>query len=107
MARPTVNNEPLNEYLTPFLATMAFPTIFPDGKGDATNTSLYQDVPLGEKNQTSFEIWRKKDGGWFYRFASHHRFAYLALNMMERKRMLQQKGILLKQNPGEAHLTTE
>ena len=28
---PTVSNEPLNEYQTPFLATMAFPTLFPDG----------------------------------------------------------------------------
>lgn len=34
---PTASNEPLNEYQTPFLATMAFPTLFPDGKGDPTN----------------------------------------------------------------------
>ena len=27
--------------------------------------------------------------------------------MIERKRILQQTGIFLKQNPGEAHLTTE
>lgn len=30
-----------------------------------------------------------------------------ALNMIQRKRILQQTGIFLKQNPGQAHLTTE
>ena len=29
---PSIGNEPLNEFTTPFLATMAFPTLFPDGK---------------------------------------------------------------------------
>ena len=28
---PTVTDEPLNEYQTPFLATMTFPSLFPDG----------------------------------------------------------------------------
>lgn len=46
---PTVGSEPLNEYVTPYLATMAFPTLFPDGKGDPTNPSLRRDIPLGEK----------------------------------------------------------
>ena len=27
---PKVDTDPLNEYNTPFLATMAFPTLFPD-----------------------------------------------------------------------------
>ena len=58
MPWPTVDNEPLNEYLTPFLATLAFPTLFPDGKGDPTNPSLHRDVPLAERG-TSFKIWRK------------------------------------------------
>lgn len=29
---PTLGNSPLNEYVTPYLATMAFPTLFPDVK---------------------------------------------------------------------------
>ena len=33
---PTIENQPLNEYTTPYLATMAFPTLFPDAKGDPT-----------------------------------------------------------------------
>ena len=33
---PSIQNKLFNEY-TPYLATMAFPTLFPDGKGDPTN----------------------------------------------------------------------
>ena len=37
---PSVGDESLNEYSTPFLAIMAFPCSFPDGKGDPTNPAL-------------------------------------------------------------------
>ena len=104
---PTVDNEPINEYRTPFLATLAFPALFPDGRGDPTNPSLHHDVPLAERIKHLLKYAEKKDGKWFYRFATHPRFAYWALNMIQRKRILQQTGIFLKQNPGEAHLTTE
>jgi len=104
---PTVDNEPINEYVTPFLATMAFPTLFPDGRGDPTNPSLYKDVPLAERIKHLLKFGEKNDSKWIYRFASHPRFAYWAFNMIQRKRILQQTGIFLKQNPGEAHLTTE
>jgi len=107
MSWPTVDSEPINEYTTPFLATMSFPTLFPDGKGDPTNPSLYRDIQLGDKIKHLLKYAEKKDGRWNYRFASHPRFAYCAFNMIERKRILQQTGIFLKQNPGEAHLTTE
>ena len=107
MPWPTINNEPINEYLTPFLATLAFPTLFPDGKGDPTNPSLHRDIPLGERVKHLLKFGENKNGKWLYRFASHPRFAYWALNMIQRKRILQQTGIFLKQNPGEAHLTAE
>ena len=107
MPWPTVDNEPLNEYLTPFLATLAFPTLFPDGNGDPTNPSLHRDVPLAEIVKRLLRFGENIDGKWLYRFASHPRFAYWALNMIQRKRILQQTDIYLKQNPGEAHLTVE
>ena len=97
----------MNEYLTPFLATLAFPTLFPDGKGDPTNPSLHRDVPLAERVKHLLRFGENIDGKWLYRFASHPRFAYWALNMIKRKRILHQTGIFLKQNPGEAHLTVE
>ncbi|CAH3173109.1 unnamed protein product, partial [Porites lobata] len=100
---PTVGSEPLNEYVTPFLATMAFPTLFPDGKGDPTNPSLRRDIPLGERVKHLLKFGENKNDKWVYRFATHPRFGYWALNMIQRKRILQQTGMFLKQNPGEAH----
>ena len=60
------------------------------------------------KSQTPHQVWRKKIGTqWVYRFATHPRFAYWAFNMTQRKHIPQHTGIFLKQNPGEAHPTTE
>ena len=63
---PTVSNEPLNEYQTPFLATMAFPTctLFPDGKGDPTNQALLRDVPLHERIKHLLKFAETIDGKW-------------------------------------------
>ncbi len=49
MQWPSVENELLNEYQVSHLATMAFPTLFADGKGDPTNQGLLRDVPLDER----------------------------------------------------------
>lgn len=76
LTKPTVDNEPINEYLTPFLATLAFPTLFPDGKGDPTNPSLRRDIPLGERVKHLLKFGENKNGKWVYRFATHSRFAY-------------------------------
>ena len=107
MPWPTVENEPLNEYQISYLATMAFPTLFPDGKGDPTNSALLRDVPLQERIKHLLKFAEIIDGKWVYRFANHPRFSYWAFNMIQRKRILQQSGIFLKQNPGEAHLTID
>ena len=104
---PSVEDQPLNEFQIPHLATMAFPTLFADGKGDPTNQALLRDVPLSEKIKHLIKFAEKVDGKWVYCLASHPRFSYWAFNMIQRKRTLQQSGIFLKQNPGEAHLTIE
>ncbi len=107
MQWPSVENNPLNEYQVSHLATMAFPTLFPDGKGDPTNEGLLRDVPLQERIKHLLKFAEIIDGKWVYRFANHPRFSYWAFNMIQRKRILQQSGIFLKQNPGEAHLTID
>ena len=48
---PTLNNQPINEYQKPFLVTLAFPTLFPDDKGDPTDPSL-----LNEVNELSISL---------------------------------------------------
>jgi hypothetical protein len=107
MPWPSVENEPINEYQVSYLATMAFPTLFPDGKGDPTNQGLLRDVALHERIKHLLKFGEIIDGKWVYRFANHPRFSYWAFNMIQRKRILQQSGIFLKQNPGEAHLTID
>ena len=72
----SVHNQPINEYQTPFLATLAFPTLFPDDKGDPTNPSLLQEIPLGERVKHLIKFAEKIDGKWVYRFSSHPRFSY-------------------------------
>ena len=104
---PSVDSNPVNEYTTHFLATMAFSTLFPDGKGDPTNPCLLRDVPFCNRIQHLLKFAEKVDESWFYRFASHLRFSYWALDMIHRRRTLQQSTIFLKQNPGQSHLTLE
>ena len=104
---PSVDNQPLNEFEIPYLASMSFPTLFPDGKGDPTNQALARDVPLSERIKHLIKLGEKVNGSWVYRFANHPRFAYWAFNMIQRKRTLEQTGIFLEQNPGEAHLTID
>ena len=86
---------------------MAFPTLFPDGKGDPTNQALPRDVPLSETIKHLIKFAENIDGKWVYRFASHPRFSYWAFNMIQRMRTLQQSGVFLKQNPGVAPLTID
>lgn len=82
---PSSSDNPLNEFTTPFLATLAFPTLFPDSKGDPTNPSLLKNVTLKEKVKHLIKFAEKKDNIWHYRFAYHPRFSYWALNMIQRK----------------------
>ena len=104
---PSQNASPLNEFKIEYLATMAFPTLFPDAKGDPTNTAIMRNLTLGEKIKHLVKFAEYSDGKWMYRFATHPRFAYWAFNMIQRHRLLSQGSIFLKQNPGEAKLTVE
>ena len=82
--------------------------MFPDGKGDPTNPCLHRDVPFNDRIKHLLKFAETTVNGKFYfRFASHPRFSYWALNMIQRKRTMQQTAVFFKQNPGEAHLTLE
>ena len=76
-----VGDSPLNEYNISHLATLAFPTLFPDSRGDPTNLSIVREV--SERDVQSFALkiahllkfGEQNNGQWSYRFASHPRFA--------------------------------
>ena len=46
---PERGADAINEFKIELLPTMAFPTLFPDGKGDPTNSATKRNVTLGEK----------------------------------------------------------
>lgn len=104
---PERDTKAINEFKTELLATMAFPTLFPDGKGDPTNSATKRNVTLGEKVKHLIRFGERINDKWEYRFASHPRFAYWAFNMLQRHRLLAQGSVYLKQNPGDSHLSVQ
>lgn len=89
-----IGDEPSSEFDCQFLASMAFPTLFPDGKGDPTNSALLSDTSnnttqsFAAKLKHLIKFSEKTDGKWVYRFASHPRFAYWALTFCTEKGFL-------------------
>jgi len=106
-----VGESPLNEFSTEFLATMAFPTLFPDGKGDPTNSAIVRDISKSELESFALKIKHLlkfgeiKKGVWNYRFTAHPRFCYWAFNILYRKRILSKGNLYIKRNPGEVDFT--
>ena len=105
---PDINNVPINEFQTPYLATMSFPTLFPYATGDPTYPGRQRPVSLtdgfkhlikyGDISDSNIKSWR---------FASHPHFIYWALNMKQRHQLLSQAKIYLLQNPGDANLSVD
>ena len=91
-----VQGDPFNEYSTQFLASLAFPTLFPNCSGDPTNNSLVRDIARNENEAFAKKVKHLMkfaeliDGKWHYRFASHPRFGYWAYDMLYRHRILGQ-----------------
>ena len=63
---PSLGDKPLNENSTPFLATMAFPLLFPDSKGDPTNPSLLYELSFNSKVQHLIKFAEKNGNKWVY-----------------------------------------
>ena len=105
-------NEPLNEFTCQNLASLAFPCLFPDTKGDPTNNAILSDTSnnstksSADKLKHLIKFAENINGKWVYRFASHPRFAYWAYNILYR-RILGRGNFFLKQNPSEANLTID
>ncbi|CAM9499968.1 unnamed protein product [Ectocarpus sp. 12 AP-2014] len=102
-AWPGMEATALNEFKTTGLASMAFPALFPWGKGDPTDPARSRSVKPTDGMRRLLKYFR--DGR--YRFASHSRFPHWCQNMLERHRMLSQAQVYLKQNPGDAAMTME
>lgn len=105
---PDIAGRPINEFRIPGLATLAFPTLFPYGTGDPTYPGRQRDVSLTEGFKHLIRYGeRDASNNLHWRFASHPRFPYWALNMKLRHQLLSQAKVYLHHNPGDANLTIE
>ncbi len=78
---PSIANRPINEYKTPGLATQAFPTLFPYGCGDPTSPGRQRAVTLAQSFKHLIRYAEVIDDKFCWRFSTHPRFPYWALNM--------------------------
>ena len=104
---PTIGDSPISEFKTAGLASMAFPTLFPHGKGDPTCPSRRHAITLTEAFKHLIHYADVVDGKYYWRFASHPRFPYWALNMKMRHQLLSQSNVYMQQHPTDAELTVE
>ncbi|CAB4033970.1 Hypothetical predicted protein, partial [Paramuricea clavata] len=105
---PSTEGNLINEFKTDGLATMAFPTLFPYGKGDPTNRARQHGITLTEAFKHLMKFAESlADGKFEWRFASHPRFPYWALNMKQRHQLLSQANVYLRQHPADANMTME
>ena len=108
-----VGSEPYAEFSTEYLASFAFPTLFPNTKGDPTNNATIRQIGksdtdgFSEKIKHLLKFSEKENGKWYFRFAAHPRFAFWAYNMLYRRRLLKQGNFYLKQNPNDNSLNIE
>ena len=99
----TLGETPLNEFQTQFLATMAFPTLFPDRIGDSTSNITLRNISENETESFSLKLKHLIKFGeldlnqqWNFRFASHPRFAYWAFNLLYRRHLLSQGTVFVR-----------
>ena len=91
-----IGDNPLSEFTTEFLATMSFPTLFPDARGDPTNHATNRNIAENEtkafapKIKDLIKFAENINGKWIYRFAAHPRFPYWSYNMLYRRRLSKQ-----------------
>lgn len=106
---PDIEQTPINEFQTPFLATISFPTLFPYGHGDPTYEGRERSVSLTDALKHLIKYAEKgSDNQWHWRFANHPRFPYWGLNMKQYHQLLSQaNNIYLQQHPDDANLTIE
>ncbi|KAJ7151287.1 hypothetical protein C8R43DRAFT_836878, partial [Mycena crocata] len=90
---PPLNPDPINES-TPGYMALAFPTLFPDGKGDFHNIRTIK-VEFGEYMT---HLMRYQGG----RFARHRRFPWFAFNTLQRQRTHSQAKIF-ERGSGHVH----
>ena len=95
---PTTDTVPASEFTTPYFFTMAFPCLFPYGKGDF---HINCPITCPTLHEWAEHLLWYQDG----RFARHKVWKFVVHNMIMRKRALEQSRYFVDQQLGDPHLT--
>ncbi|XP_078350740.1 uncharacterized protein LOC144635515 [Oculina patagonica] len=95
---PTTDSSPASEFTTPFFFTMAFPCLFPYGKGDY---HINRQVTCPSLHEWAEHLLWYEDG----RFARHKVWKFVVHNMILRKRALEQSRFFVDQQLGDPQIT--
>ena len=101
--------ENLNDFDTPNLQAMAFPALFPFGRGDVTMKDRRTGVKLTESNKhlLKYAIFDRAKNLWWYPFATDKRWMHWAQNTAERHRCQGQRGVYLDKTSEDANITED
>ena len=95
---PTTDATPASEFDTPYFSTMAFPCLFPYGKGDF---HINRPITCPALHDWAEHLLWYQDG----RFARHKVWKSVVHNMIMRKRALEQSRYFVDQQLGDPHIT--
>ena len=95
---PTTDTRPASEFTTPYFFTMAFPCLFPYGKGDF---HINRPVTCPSLNDWAEHLLWYQDG----RFARHKVWKFVVHNMILRTRALEQSRFFVDQQLGDPQIT--
>ena len=103
------NTNTLNDYNTPSLQSMAFPTLFPYGVGDITMRTRRYDVTFTNamKHYLNYAVYDPRLNTHIFPFAEHSRWVHWAQNTEERHRFNSQRTVFLRKNEGIANLSEQ
>jgi hypothetical protein len=104
---PPHSQTPLSEFNTPYLASMAFPSLFPTGRGDPfAITFATEKETMLNKVKNLLYYGDMVDNELECRFAQHPRFVMWVHNILYRHKTMSQGNIYLQQNEKDKLLTT-
>ena len=102
-----MNGESVNEFYTQYLASMAFPNLFPDSKGDFTRKDLLYDVSKNESVAHLMKIAFLHKNSLVFPFVEHKSFVFWAYNLIERHRIISQVRFFFKKETSFSTLSKD
>ena len=105
----TTNSTILNDYTTPSIQALAFPTLFPYGVGDCTKKTRSVNVTttVAIKHYLNYSVHNSNTRMTVYPFARHKRWMHFGQNMAERHRFIGQRRVFLRRNTKFADISEE